>query len=85
MRTKCQFDARWFDSDQALDRMNTWLENPLIIKKVVQPLAREVKSPYIHLHCCPDCFQKRVDQVMRENSRQRDILSDDELRYVEPA
>jgi hypothetical protein len=83
VKQKCEVDGRWFEPSSTLDRMNTWLENPLIIKQVIQPLAKEYSTTRPDQHICPDCFQKLVDRVMAENSRSRDVLSEDELRYVE--
>jgi hypothetical protein len=83
VKSKCVEDGRWYDSDDTLERMNTWLENPLIIKQVIQPLAREHNTTAPHTYVCPTCFTKAVERVLNDNSRGRDILTEDELRYVE--
>jgi len=70
-----------FQPEDTLSVATSYTENPLVIKEVLQVLAKRWNDPRIHNHICPDCLVTEVLECIGRNSRQRSELTDDEEHY----
>jgi len=79
--SKCKLDARTFNPQETAELLGHWADNPLIIRQVIQPLAKELQTTHIWEKICPECAHRRIDRVLEDNSNQRNELSDDQIFY----
>lgn len=80
-QAKCKMDARIYQPEWTLDVATSYTENPLVIKEVLQVLAKRWSDPKIHNHICPDCLVTEIQECIDRNSNQRSELTDDQLHY----
>jgi len=78
---KCKSCARAYQPSRTLDVATSYTENPLVIKEVLQAIAKREGNPRLHTYMCPDCLITEITECIDRNSSQKSELSDDELFY----